>query len=223
MLRFCLPFSVFLILGSCSLRFIVKRMGLGFFNLGLDPKAGEWKHEILWRLFYGLASIFMATVPISHIIQTISPPLGEVLVCGMAGFFFSLPEGVIRKNALLGLLTVVSCSMAASLGLIVTYYFEHDFLKGIVIVLVCLGGALGLCAGIGSRSFLATVLGFLAGQCSGYGSGQSYPQLTAIVSTHELYVLVFQVLLGLYLPIGLSIGLAVWLGVKLSKRSQSNA
>jgi len=199
-------------------------MGQGFFNFGVDPKAGEWKHEILWRLFYGLIAVFISTEPICYIIRNIGPPVGEVLVCSMAGLFFSLPEGAIRNNVRMGFFAALSCSLAAAFGLSATYYFEstNDFLKGIVIVLACLGGTLGLCAGIGSRSFLASILGFLAGQYTGFVAGQYYGWLLSHLDSNELFFLVLQVLLAFYLPIGISIGLAVWLGVKLSKRPSAS-
>ena len=190
----------------------------------IELRAGKWTHEIVFRFFYTVLALFLVSFPVGHIVVYTtffsSSKLADYAVFGLAGIFMGLPEVLLRRKLRLGLLTLLACGTALPLSLALAQHLGNfDFHQHLPIGLATLGGTLGLCAGIGARSLLAVLLGFIAGQGAGFLAGQSYSWILAHRLQGPFPWEIFQILAVLLLPIGLTVGLAVWAGVRFSRRA----
>jgi len=193
-------------------------MGQGYFSLRVDPKAGEWKHEIGLRMAYLMGFGFVLNLIDTYLLPRTS--LGFLIHFGLIVAWFALPEMLLRRSSRVGVVTFATCFIA----LISVYLIETNLptpgLTSAQLLLVSLGGALGFSAGYGARNLLATVLGLMFGPAIGFLTGLLL-KVIPVELEDSFWVFVICVLLPCA-AFSLSIGLAVWLGVKLSRRGQPN-
>ena len=192
-------------------------MGKGFFSFRADPKAGECKHEVLHRS--GLALIiyvswfegwvgleYLGWMPENYFIKL-------MLVLSLP---FSICEGILRSCLGAAVLACILITLACSSSWIVGGFVPtHE--TGIE---VSVGGAIALSICMGSRCLLACILGLAVGPTGGFFWLKGYDW--ADNQFVEVWTFSGAIAILLVICVILPSGLAVWLGVKLSKRSQHN-
>jgi hypothetical protein len=184
----------------------------------IDPKAGEWKHEILLRMLFacGTAGIMLVANLLVNEYGRTWDDLRNVLP-PVAGFAACAPEGMLRRSWRVGLFAALVGTAACCLGFWSAHWqhqeggFDENAIR---LAAMSLGAAWGLCAGVSSRSLAATILAFLSGQAGGL---VGYACFSTAYGDFFAGWLRFSTL---FLPMAAMIGVGVWLGVRLSRRKE---
>ncbi|MBI3828469.1 MAG: hypothetical protein HY291_03075 [Planctomycetes bacterium] len=194
------------------------------FSLPIDPKAGEWKHEIVERAiysigafgFYGLLSYFVFSYP--FLLNSL-----YYLVMALFVAIAAEPEGLVRRSWIVwvGLFVTFFVSFVA-VKMLANWMHEPGLTLGPLGALH--GGLWGLAAGICARSLFGASLGMALGSLGGYLSMYLSMYLWKVWIVSESgdgtfpvgKLVVVSVLVGLVRS--LFVGIAVWAGVKFSKR-----
>lgn len=194
----------------------------------IDPKAGEWKHEILVRGALGIlvavfAFLFCGFVYLPKLYHNSTLLFGvdvaAMIMHGFIGLVAGLAETALRRTWRRTALNCCLCMSAILLGFIfskklVPYGDEYFWVPFSI-----LWGAAGICAGLGSRNFLATILGFVAGQTAVWATFQFQFYFIDFSKASRLHFAVhlFLLFVLLLVPAALCIGVGVWAGCKFSK------
>lgn len=185
-----------------------------------DLRAGEWKHEILWR---GLCAMVFYAAWLESLCVFIHRGLiaDGFVTNGILGIAVcvGLVEGIVRKSLLMGLLTWLCMSLAfIAAGGLSSYYFDRNsHAMGMLI-----GGAMGFCIGLGSKVLFACMLGAICGQAGGLLLSLAERYMNNVYAKWSTFAFIAVLCVLLAILIAMPCGLAVWVGVKFSRRGVAN-
>lgn len=191
----------------------------------IDPKAGEWKHEILVRGVLAIVAAGLIHYFLLHVIFTdyflASPQFlgvdAETLILfAYMGLMLGLAETALRRTWRRLALNIGLFLTAITLVPIITANVELADANNALALAAAIGGAYGICAGLGARNLLATLLGFIGGQCGAIASIKinGAVKLFDFLPSESSFLAMF--LIDLVPPALLS-GVGVWAGCKFSK------
>ncbi|MCK6472647.1 MAG: hypothetical protein L6R28_12960 [Planctomycetes bacterium] len=192
----------------------------------IDPKAGEWKHEILvrgalWILASVFAFLFCGFVYAPKLYHNSTLLLGvdvaTLILHGYVGLVAGLAETALRRTWRRTALNCGLCMSAILLGFVLSEKLGPSSDDYFWVPFSILGGAAGICAGLGSRNFLATILGFVAGQTAVWATFQFYSIDTLLALQFSYAISMFLLFALLLIPPVVLSGVGVWAGCKFSK------
>ena len=195
---------------------------MAWLSLPVDPKAGDWKHEILARAVYTLASSCVLPPVLGLVCMNLDiKRQGWIFVAAFLTtvlLLFALPEAFLRRTwkmvvliPALGWVLYVTVFLMASKDLSNTDSDTWAFLL--------LGGFVGLASGFASRCLLASVLALFGGTLGALPSSalfvwwcdSSWFSDASVVGGLCLFAM-------LSVPIALGTGISVWAGTALARR-----
>jgi hypothetical protein len=186
-----------------------------------DPKAGQLAHEIGWRMLWSAVCAVPFTAMLVWMYDL--PDWFQYLYFPAVGVWLGVPEGIVRGSWRLGLLGVL---LIAGILLVVSFILDgmHSGFGGIIAFPIVAFSAAGLLAGLGARSLLASFFGIISGSAGFYGIAYAMQwvddEYYVFPSNEDKAIALGAFLFALLLPV--FFGLAVWAGIKFSKRGPAN-
>jgi hypothetical protein len=191
---------------------------MAWYTLPVDPKAGNWKHEIFTRLAVTTATLCALAVPFPYLTEHINIKTQGMLWVLAFYLALTLPlasaEAFLRRSwKLIPLL--LTLGFAVYLPFVLRSQGTEDRLSESYFLLP-FGALVGLVSGLAARSLLATILAFHAAALA------TIPGVLLILDesswSPENPILFFIYFFGIVvLPIALATGLSITLGVALAK------
>jgi hypothetical protein len=179
-----------------------------WFGQQVDPKAGMFTHEVLKRVAFGVV-MCEATICYDKYFGSSS-----FLGIWLAVVLLFSPELVLRRNWWLG-----AGAMMFGLSLAL-WSLQANGAQNVLI----LGTWYGLLAGLGSRNLLASIVGIFLGSLGAWlGENVLYRYINDMLRSTKIGMDILIenstpiIFICWCMPIYLCSGIAVWLGVKLSK------
>jgi hypothetical protein len=176
----------------------------------IDPRAGEWRHEVLGRAFW------IAAASVVFIGAWALEILRDHITTVTIAMWLGVAEGLLRRSSKLAILGAVLLTVALEgTDFIAANTVHVDNGK---IVVIALSGAFAVVSAIGARNLLAFVFALLASQLGGLALNATFEWSFSQAPPKYLFIIpIFVASFAVILPA--TIGHAIWLGVKLSKRS----
>lgn len=189
----------------------------------IDPKAGEWKHEILVRgLLYTLAIfpidplsgnlLFIDGLPVIHGVR-----VAELLFLAFPGLMVGIAETALRRTWRRIGFNIGLCVLSVALSRTIIGDASNSWSRG-WIPYIAMGGAIGLSAGLGARNLLGTTLAFIFGQCGtviGIALYENHYFIKGIPI--PINVVGLMINFSILVPPALLSGVGVWAGCRFSK------
>jgi hypothetical protein len=196
---------------------------MAWFSLPVDPKAGEWKHEILARAVYTVASSCVLA-PILYLVElNLEMKTQEVLI--MVAFLtsvlllFALPEAFLRRTwKMVVLIPALGWVVCLALSLVPSEDISSTNSK--IVPFLLLGGFVGLISGFASRCLLASVFALFWGTLGAlpfkaffewYCDSANWFSDAPVVEMICLFTM-------LSLPIALTTDISIWAGMALARK-----
>ncbi len=176
-----------------------------------DPRAGEWRHEVLGRAFWIVAT---SVVVFGAELADLPIYVGIVLEFSI---WIAAVEGLLRRSVKLGILAFLLGAVVLNIIEVIaqTYGPHSEERERAFFSALC--GAYAVIAAIGARNLLAAIFALIAAQLGGVAisfvlrwiSNLNFVNIYVGIALHLLtYSLIFPA----------TVGHAIWLGMKLSKR-----
>jgi hypothetical protein len=192
---------------------------MAWFSLPVDPKAGEWKHEILARAVYTVASSCVLP-PVLHLVgMDLNGWLFAVAFITGVLLLFALPEAFLRRTwKMIVIIPALGWVVYLSLFLVPSEYSWDTHSETWPFLL--LGAFVGLTSGFASRCLLASVFALFGGTLGAlpfsaffvwYCDSANWFPDAPVVEVICLFTM-------FSLPIALSTGFSVWAGTALARR-----
>lgn len=186
-----------------------------------DPKAGQLAHEIGWRMLWSAVCVW-PLIAMFYWMNAL-PDWCQYLYSPAVGIWLGVPEGFLRGSWRLGLIAVAVISGAVLITELILSGMESGF-GGIVAFPIVAFSAAGLLAGLGARSLLASFFGMISGSAGfyaiAYAMDWAEETFKVLPSDDDLAITLGVIVYALLLPV--FFGLAVWAGIKFSKRGGAN-
>jgi hypothetical protein len=187
-----------------------------------DPKAGEWKHEILLRSLFALATAGLTTgVYFALALGNAENETVAYVLPAAVGFFAVVPEGIIRRSWRAGLLFGLLGCLACTLAYWATLWVVEEELycsAAVKLTMVGLGAVWGLAAGVGSGSLAAVLAAFWLGQGGGLLAYRCFYVVANLGWSDSPVLGTYVEWAAVFLPVALAVGTGVWLGVWIGRR-----